>query len=114
MKGRRFTDGEAHGCFFQSEPSANAGTDCAVVWLLRTDVVPILLRLIFSKNFTPGPFKLGRAQPLINVIAILWLSFSVVRSPPHTSATLILNSKLDLGSYLNARLESASTPLNVL
>ncbi|EIE25067.1 amino acid transporter [Coccomyxa subellipsoidea C-169] len=48
------------------------------VGLNASYAVPILLRLIFHKNFNPGPFKLGRAQPLINVIAISWLTFSVV------------------------------------
>lgn len=42
------------------------------------DVVPILLRLIFHRNFTPGPFKLGAAQVVVNVVAIVWLLFNVV------------------------------------
>ena len=50
-----------------------------IIWAMRADAVPILLRLIFHKNFTPGPFKLGRAQPFINIIAIVWLTFSLVR-----------------------------------
>ncbi|CAL8461967.1 g1498 [Coccomyxa elongata] len=41
-------------------------------------VVPILLRLIFHRNFTPGPFKLGAAQIGVNIFAIVWLVFNVV------------------------------------
>ena len=57
----------------------NSSTPASHLYLtLRADAVPIMLRLIFHKNFNPGPFKLGRAQPLINVIAISWLTFCVV------------------------------------
>lgn len=46
------------------------------------DVVPILLRLIFHRSFTPGPFKLGAAQVVVNLTAIVWLVFNVVRHCP--------------------------------
>ena len=42
------------------------------------DGIPILMRLINSKDFVHGPFSLGFMSPVISVIALLWISFITV------------------------------------
>ncbi|SDT06387.1 amino acid permease [Microlunatus soli] len=49
-----------------------AVTSIAVIGLYIAYVVPVLLRRL-NKEFTPGPWNLGRFSPLIGWIAVVWV-----------------------------------------
>ena len=49
-----------------------AVTSIAVIGLYIAYVVPVFLRRV-SKDFTPGPWNLGRWSPLIGWVAIVWV-----------------------------------------
>ena len=38
-------------------------------------MIPILCKLLFRRNFTPGPWHLGKFAPFINIWACLWTLF---------------------------------------
>ncbi|BDA41316.1 Amino-acid permease BAT1 [Coccomyxa sp. Obi] len=40
--------------------------------------VPILMRILFAKNFQPGPFNMARFQPYLNILTFVWIIFSTV------------------------------------
>ncbi|EIE25066.1 putative GABA-specific permease [Coccomyxa subellipsoidea C-169] len=42
------------------------------VGLYVSYAIPIVLRVVFRENFTPGPFRLGALQPAVNVLAVFW------------------------------------------
>ena len=45
------------------------------------DTIPIFLRLVMAHNFEPGPFRLTPwLRPLINIVAIMWMIFIMVRA----------------------------------
>lgn len=50
--------------------------------LLCADAVPIVLRIVYRQRFEAGPFKLGRLQPFLNVLALLWIALIVVSIHP--------------------------------
>jgi hypothetical protein len=49
------------------------------VYCASADGIPILVRVIKHKNFTPGPFNLGRWHLPINLAAVFWVVISSVR-----------------------------------
>ncbi|MEA5454746.1 amino acid permease [Sinomonas sp. JGH33] len=66
-----------------------AVTSIAVIGLYIAYVTPVLLRRL-DKNFTPGPWNLGRWSPLVGWIAVVWVAFIVVLFvlPPVTPITV--------------------------
>jgi len=53
-----------------------AVTSIAVVGLYIAYWIPIFLRRVYSKDFVPGPWKLGKTWgPVISWIAIIWVAF---------------------------------------
>jgi amino acid transporter len=55
-----------------------AVTSIAVIGLYISYVTPVFLRRINPSAFKPGPWKLGALGPLINWIAIIWVTFIVI------------------------------------
>ncbi|QDP95718.1 amino acid permease [Microlunatus elymi] len=66
-----------------------AVTSIAVIGLYIAYVVPVLLRRL-SKDFTPGPWSLGRWSPVIGWIAIVWVAIICVLFvlPPASPVTI--------------------------
>lgn len=63
--------------------NCNGDTMCA-----PADAIPIVLRVVFSQNFSPGPFQLGSLHTLINVAAVCWTGIGTVSAPtPHLCFT---------------------------
>ncbi|WP_125616353.1 amino acid permease [Specibacter cremeus] len=54
-----------------------AVTSVAVIGLYVAYVTPVLLRRL-NKDFTPGPWNLGKWSPLIGWIAVVWVAFICV------------------------------------
>jgi amino acid transporter len=54
-----------------------AVTSIAVIGLYIAYVVPVLLRRV-NRDFTPGPWNLGRWSPLIGWVAVVWVIFICV------------------------------------
>ncbi|BDA48244.1 Amino-acid permease BAT1 homolog [Coccomyxa sp. Obi] len=61
-----------------SEEAFGAISSISSVGLYLSYFVPILFRIIKRKTFVPGPFKLGRAQPYLNVLSLIWIAISLV------------------------------------
>ncbi|WP_051450428.1 amino acid permease [Actinospica robiniae] len=53
-------------------------TSVNVIGLFTAYAIPIFLRLRVGRDFTPGPFSLGRYSALIGRIAIGWIAFETV------------------------------------
>src|SRR6267143_956128 len=59
----------------------------SVIGLYVSYVIPVLLALIFSDRWKPGPWNLGRYWPIVAWVAVLWVAFiSVVLMLPEYSA----------------------------
>jgi amino acid permease (GABA permease) len=54
-----------------------AATSIAVIGLYTAYALPILLRRL-RKDFTPGPWTLGKWSPIVGWLAILWVAFITV------------------------------------
>lgn len=58
------------------------------VGVAAADGIPIVIRACVRGGFEQGPFKLGRLQLPINLLAAAWVVISAVRSllPSHSAA----------------------------
>jgi hypothetical protein len=71
----------AVGAFILSAPylwsvvAYGAVTSIAVIGLYVAYLIPVFLRRINGKAFTPGPWKLGKWGPVFGWIAIVWVVF---------------------------------------
>jgi len=61
-----------------SSVAFSAATSIATIGLYISYGLPILVGLIWPKNFTKGPFNLGRASRPVALIAVLWILFITV------------------------------------
>lgn len=72
-----------HACHSDKHLSSDS-KNVATYYILKVsataDGIPIVMRLINSKNFVRGPFSLGFMSPIIGVIAVLWICFITVSS----------------------------------
>ncbi|MFC4223524.1 amino acid permease [Lysinibacter cavernae] len=66
-----------------------AVTSVAVIGLYIAYVVPVLLRRL-SKEFTPGPWNLGKWSPLVGWVAVVWVIFICILFvlPPSNPITI--------------------------
>lgn len=51
--------------------------------MLPADGVPMLLRILYPRNFEPGPLNLDRFQPYLNILALVCMAVISVRFLPN-------------------------------
>ncbi|CAL8465981.1 g5517 [Coccomyxa elongata] len=61
-----------------SDEAFGAISSISSVGLYISYFVPITLRMIKRKTFVLGPFRLGRAQPYLNALSLVWIAISLV------------------------------------
>lgn len=61
-----------------SSVAFQAATSIATIGLYISYGLPILIALIYPKNFQRGPFNLGVASKPVGIVAVLWICFITI------------------------------------